>query len=49
MILLDCKTWKGTETGNLIFQGTARNFNACMAECYKITHYRGKNFYQWDL
>ena len=25
------KAWKGDEAGNLIFKGTARNFNACMA------------------
>lgn len=31
------KAWKGDETGNLIFKGTARNFNACMAGAGKIT------------
>jgi len=31
------KAWKGDETGNLIFKGTARNFNACMAGAAKIT------------
>lgn len=31
------KAWKGDEAGNLIFRGTARNFNACMAGAGKIT------------
>jgi 3-oxoacid CoA-transferase subunit A len=31
------KAWKGDEAGNLIFKGTARNFNACMAGGAKIT------------
>ena len=31
------KAWKGDESGNLIFKGTARNFNACMAGAAKIT------------
>lgn len=31
------KAWKGDEAGNLIFRGTARNFNACMAGAAKIT------------
>jgi 3-oxoacid CoA-transferase subunit A len=31
------KAWKGDEAGNLIFNGTARNFNACMAGAAKIT------------
>ncbi len=31
------KAWKGDEAGNLIFKGTARNFNACMAGAAKIT------------
>lgn len=31
------KAWKGDETGNLIFKGTARNFNAPMAGAAKIT------------
>lgn len=31
------KAWKGDEAGNLIFKGTARNFNACMAGSAKIT------------
>lgn len=31
------KAWKGDEVGNLIFKGTARNFNACMAGAAKIT------------
>lgn len=30
------KAWKGDETGNLIFKGTARNFNAPMAGAAKI-------------
>jgi 3-oxoacid CoA-transferase subunit A len=25
------KAWKGDEAGNLVFKGTARNFNPCMA------------------
>jgi len=31
------KAWKGDEAGNLIFKGTARNFNACMAGAATIT------------
>lgn len=31
------KAWRGDEAGNLIFRGTARNFNACMAGAAKIT------------
>lgn len=31
------KAWKGDEAGNLIFKGTARNFNPCMAGAGKIT------------
>ena len=31
------KAWKGDEAGNLVFKGTARNFNACMAGAGKIT------------
>lgn len=31
------KAWKGDEAGNLIFKGTARNFNAPMAGAAKIT------------
>ena len=31
------KAWKGDEAGNLIFKGTARNFNSCMAGGAKIT------------
>ncbi|MBK0369765.1 CoA transferase subunit A [Flavobacterium agrisoli] len=31
------KAWKGDEAGNLIFKGTARNFNACMAGAAPIT------------
>ncbi|MEO8533791.1 MAG: CoA transferase subunit A [Flavobacterium sp.] len=31
------KAWKGDEAGNLIFKGTARNFNACMAGAGGIT------------
>lgn len=31
------KAWKGDETGNLIFKGTARNFNPMMAMAGKIT------------
>lgn len=31
------KAWKGDEVGNLIFKGTARNFNACMAGAAKVT------------
>ena len=31
------KAWKGDEAGHLIFKGTARNFNACMAGAGKIT------------
>jgi 3-oxoacid CoA-transferase subunit A len=31
------KAWKGDEAGNLIFKGTARNFNPVMAMAGKIT------------
>jgi 3-oxoacid CoA-transferase subunit A len=31
------KAWKGDTAGNLIFKGTARNFNPCMAGSAKIT------------
>lgn len=31
------KAWKGDEAGNLIFKGTARNFNSAMAGAAKIT------------
>ena len=31
------KAWKGDEAGNLIFKGTARNFNSCMAGAAAIT------------
>ncbi len=31
------KAWKGDESGNLIFKGTARNFNPCMCGAAKIT------------
>ncbi len=31
------KAWKGDEAGNLVFKGTARNFNGCMAGAGKIT------------
>lgn len=31
------KAWKGDEAGNLIFKGTARNFNSMMAMAGKIT------------
>jgi 3-oxoacid CoA-transferase subunit A len=31
------KAWKGDKTGNLIFKGTARNFNPPMAMAGKIT------------
>ena len=31
------KAWKGDDAGNLIFKGTARNFNAVMAGAAKIT------------
>ncbi|MFM9989372.1 CoA transferase subunit A [Flavobacterium sp.] len=31
------KAWKGDTAGNLIFKGTARNFNSCMAGAAKIT------------
>jgi len=31
------KAWKGDEAGNLIFRGTARNFNPMMATAGKIT------------
>jgi len=31
------KAWKGDEAGNLIFKGTSKNFNACMAGAAKIT------------
>ena len=31
------KAWKGDQSGNLIFKGTARNFNPMMAQAGKIT------------
>jgi 3-oxoacid CoA-transferase subunit A len=31
------KAWKGDTAGNLIFKGTARNFNPCMAGAAKVT------------
>lgn len=31
------KAWKGDEAGNLIFKGTARNFNPCMCGSADIT------------
>ncbi|MBE8721843.1 CoA transferase subunit A [Sphingobacterium pedocola] len=31
------KAWKGDRTGNLIYRGTAQNFNHAMAMCGKIT------------
>jgi 3-oxoacid CoA-transferase subunit A len=31
------KAWKGDETGNLIYRGTARNFNPMMATAGRIT------------
>lgn len=31
------KAWKGDQAGNLIFKGTARNFNPCMCGAAKIT------------
>ena len=31
------KAWKGDKSGNLIFKGTARNFNPMMAMAGKIT------------
>lgn len=31
------KAWKGDEAGNLIFKGTARNFNPCMCGSARIT------------
>ncbi|QMU63290.1 MAG: 3-oxoacid CoA-transferase subunit A [Flavobacteriaceae bacterium] len=31
------KAWKGDSTGNLIFKGTARNFNPCMCGSAHIT------------
>ena len=31
------KAWKGDEAGNLVFKGTARNFNAVMAGAAKVT------------
>jgi len=31
------KAWKGDEAGNLVFKGTARNFNPCMCGATKIT------------
>lgn len=31
------KAWKGDEAGNLVFKGTARNFNPCMCGASKIT------------
>ena len=31
------KAWKGDEAGNLVFKGTARNFNPCMCGASTIT------------
>lgn len=31
------KAWKGDEAGNLVFRGTARNFNPCMCGAAEIT------------
>lgn len=31
------KAWKGDAAGNLVFKGTARNFNPCMCGAAKIT------------
>ena len=31
------KAWKGDEAGNLVFKGTARNFNPCMCGAARIT------------
>lgn len=31
------KAWKGDTAGNLIYKGTAQNFNSCMAGAAKIT------------
>jgi len=31
------KAWKGDEAGNLVFRGTARNFNPCMCGAARIT------------
>ncbi len=31
------KAWKGDEAGNLVFKGTARNFNPCMCGASDIT------------
>lgn len=31
------KAWKGDEAGNLVFKGTARNFNPCMCGAAHIT------------
>lgn len=31
------KAWKGDEAGNLVFKGTAKNFNAVMAGAAKVT------------
>ena len=31
------KAWKGDEAGNLIFKGTARNFNPCMCGAAAVT------------
>ncbi len=31
------KAWKGDEAGNLVFKGTARNFNPCMCGAASIT------------
>lgn len=31
------KAWKGDEVGNLVFKGTARNFNPCMCGAAEIT------------
>ncbi|MGB5371503.1 MAG: CoA transferase subunit A [Flavobacteriaceae bacterium] len=31
------KAWKGDEAGNLVFKGTARNFNPCMCGAANVT------------
>ena len=31
------KAWKGDAAGNLVFKGSARNFNPCMCGAAKIT------------
>jgi 3-oxoacid CoA-transferase subunit A len=39
------KAWKGDEAGNLIYKGTARNFNPMMAMAGKLPLLRLKNWY----